>query len=155
MRNRLIRKLSLDFAMVLLTLLAFAYQLTGNTMHELIGLSMLVIFMAHIQLNRQWFVTLLKGKYPRRRQATVTINLLLLITMVVTIVSGLMSSNLLFSLGNIESILLPRELHTIAAYWFLVLTAMHLGMHWEMIMAKMRKMVFFHFYFTLIRTYYA
>ena len=41
------RKLSLDLVMTALILLSFAYQLTGNTVHELLGFFLLALFVVH------------------------------------------------------------------------------------------------------------
>ncbi len=71
---------------------------------------------------------------------SVTINVLLVATALLMILSGLLNSDLLFSLVHVESELLPRELHTAAAYWFLILMEVHLGMRWKMVMVEARKL---------------
>lgn len=134
------KRLSLDLVMVVLILLEFAYEFTGCTVHELIGLSMLSLFVVHGAWNWRWFANLLKGKYGGLRVASMAINVLLLIAVSLMIVSGLLNSDLLFSLLQIELDLLPRELHTASAYWLLILMGVHLGMHWTMIMNETRKL---------------
>lgn len=137
-----LKKLAIDLVMTALILLAFAYQLTGNTVHELIGFVVLGFFLVHnVALNSRWYATLLKGKYNARRIASIAVNLLVLATTVTLVVSGLVNSRLIGGLLGVEGDFLPREIHTTAAYWFLVLMSIHLGMHWRMIMAEMRKMV--------------
>ncbi len=138
MNRKLIKRLSLDLVMTAVILLAFAYPLTGNTLHELIGIAMLVLVVVHARWNWKWFLTLLKGKYNGFRRVSVTVNLLLATAALMMMLSGLLNSNLLFSVLNIEFDLLTREFHTAAAYWFLILMAIHLGMHWKMIMAEAR-----------------
>ncbi len=125
--------------MTVFILLAFAYPLTGNTMHELMGIFMLALFVVHGKWNWKRFLTLLKGKYNGFRLASVTVNLLLLAAALMMMFSGLLNSNLLFSVLNIEFELFTREFHTAAAYWFLILMAIHLGMHWKMIVAEARR----------------
>jgi hypothetical protein len=138
-----LKKLALDLVMTILILLAFAYQLTDNTVHELIGFVVLGFFLIHnIALNGRWYATLLKGTYSGRRIASITINLLVLATTVTLVVSGLVNSRLIGGLLGVLGVvgdLLPREIHTTAAYWFLVLMSIHLGMHWRMVMAEARK----------------
>lgn len=133
-------RLSLDLVMTLLIMFEFAYRLTGSTLHELIGLAMLSLFIVHGAWNWRWFATLLKGRYAGLRIVSVTINNLLLVTVVLMMASGVLNSDLLFSLTQVELDLLPRELHTAAAYWFLILLGVHLGMHWKMVMAAARKL---------------
>ena len=137
---KLITRLSLDLIMTLLILLEFAYRLIGSTLHELIGLSMFTLIIVHGNWNWRWFAMLLKGKYAVLRIVSVTINTLLLITGLLMMVSGVLNSDLLFSLTQVELDLLPRELHTATAYWFLILVGVHLGMHWKMVMAEASKL---------------
>lgn len=139
--KQLLKKLSLDLAMTTLVLLAFAYQLTGNTLHELIGLAVLGFFVVHnVVLNRRWYASLPKGKYTARRLANAAVNLLVLLAVATMIVSGLVNSHLIAQLLGVKEDVLPREIHTTAAYWFLILMSLHLGMHWRMIMAEMRRL---------------
>lgn len=134
------KRLSLDLLMVVLILLEFAYAFTGSTVHELIGLSMLSLFVVHGAWNGRRFANLFKGKYGGLRVASMAINVLLLIAVSLMIISGLLNSDILFSLLKIELDLLPRELHTASAYWLLLLMGVHLGMHWTMIMNETRKL---------------
>lgn len=135
-----LKKLSLDLIMTILVVLAFAYPLTGNTVHELIGFVVLGFFLVHnLAINSRWYATLFKGKYNARRIASIAINLLVLLTIVTLVVSGVVNSRLIGAALGIEEDVLPREIHTTAAYWFLVLMSIHLGMHWRMVMAEARK----------------
>jgi hypothetical protein len=140
LNRRLLIRLLLDAAMTALILLEFAYQLVGNTVHELIGILTLVMFVVHAKWNWQWFLSLFRGRYTGFRRASVTINVLLLVAAVMMMVSGLLHSNILHSFFGVEFELLSREFHTTAAYWFLVLLAVHLGMHWVMVMAEARNL---------------
>ena len=143
MNRKLIKRLSLDAFMTALILLEFALQLTGSTVHELIGISMLSFFIVHAKWNWQWFLSLFKGRYSGVRRTSLTVNVLLLAAASMMMVSGLLNSNLLFSILNIEFELLSREFHTAAAYWFLILMAVHLGLHWRMVMAEARNLAGF------------
>ena len=138
----LIQRLSLDLVMTALILLEFAYRLTGSTTHELIGVSMLTLLVIHGAWNWRWFAALGKGRYagaPLRIVST-TINALLLTAAWLMVASGVLNSELLFALTQVELDLLPRGLHTAAAYGFLMLIGVHLGMHWKMIMAETGKL---------------
>lgn len=138
--RRLIKRLSLDALMLALILVEFAYPLTGNLAHELIGIGMLVLFLVHGGLNWPWFRTLRKGRYNGLRRVSVSVNALLLAAALMLILSGLLNSHLLSSLAGFEFHFLPRELHTAAAYWFLILMAVHLGLHWKTVLAEARKL---------------
>ena len=135
------KKLLIDLVMTALILLSFAYQLTGNTVHELLGSGLFAWFIVHnIALNRIWYATLTKGNYGTRRMTSVTVNGLLLATTLIMLVTGTLNSHLLAEALGAEGDVLPREVHTTAAYWFLILMSIHLGMHWRLIMAEARKL---------------
>lgn len=55
----------LDTMMTILMMFAFAYQLTDNLYHEVIGVSLFVLFITHNIMNRKWYKNLLVGRYSR------------------------------------------------------------------------------------------
>ena len=136
-----IKKLGLDLLLAALMLFAFAYPLTGNTAHELIGFTLFALLLVHGKWNWRGFLTLIGGKCSGVRRITQTMNRLLLLTTLLMILSGLSNSTLLFSFFTIEFGLLTREFHTATAYWFLILMSIHLGVHWQIIMATARNRV--------------
>ncbi len=138
--GRLSRKLALDGVMLALILAEFAYGLTGSTVHELLGLGLVGLFVLHGGWNWRWFVGLCKGRYRGLRLATLVINTLLLILAMLMMVSGIVNSELLFRTTGIERDWIPRALHTASAHWFLVLASIHLGLHWTQIKTEARRL---------------
>lgn len=136
MIRNLLRKFMLDGVMLALIMVEFAYELTGSTAHEWLGLSLLGLFLVHGGWNWSWFRSLLKGRYRGVRITLLVINGLLLVSAVLMIVSGIVNSNLLFRATGIVLEWLPRELHTASANWFLVLMAIHLGLHWKLVLVE-------------------
>ncbi|MBS1154742.1 MAG: hypothetical protein H6R07_666 [Proteobacteria bacterium] len=136
MKWTLRKRLWLDGMMTVLILLEFAYQLTGNTLHELIGIALFLLFIGHAALNWRWFPALFKGRYNGIRLASLTVNLLLLADALLLMMSGLLNSNLLFAWFGVQSEWLPHEIHSASANGFLILMAVHLGLHWKMVMAE-------------------
>ena len=126
--------------MLALILAEFAYGLTGSMVHELLGLGVIGLFVLHGGWNWRWFVGLLKGRYRGIRLATLAINMSLLISAVLMMVSGIVNSELLFRTTSIKLELMPRALHTASAYWLVVLASIHLGLHWTQIMAEVRRL---------------
>lgn len=51
-------KIIIDIIMTILMLLAMAYQLTGNFLHEIIGVTLFVLFFLHNMLNIKWYMEL-------------------------------------------------------------------------------------------------
>ena len=132
--SRLLRKLALDVLMLSLILVEFAYGLTGSTIHELLGLSLLGLFLVHGGWNWAWFRVLFKGRYTTLRRVNLAVNTLLLTSALVMLASGIVNSDLLFQATDIELDWIPREIHTTSANWFLILMAAHLGLHWKLVM---------------------
>lgn len=131
-------RLSLDLGMTLLMLLALAYELTGNHAHEGIGIAIIVLFGIHNVLNKRWYGSLLQ-KPALRRSPSAVVNVLLVVFVVVLTASSVMHSRSFFAFLPVEKSLETRQLHTTAAYWGLILISLHIGMHWEMVMAAVRK----------------
>ncbi len=42
-----------------------AYNLIGEVAHECFGVAMIVMFLCHHLLNRNWYKTLIEGKYSK------------------------------------------------------------------------------------------
>ena len=56
-------KLIVDATMTVLLFCLMAYQVTGEALHEWIGIGMMVILISHHLLNIKWYSALFKGKY--------------------------------------------------------------------------------------------
>ncbi len=101
---------------------------------------MLILWIVHHILNRSWYSHLFKGKYtPARILQTVT-NFVVLLSMLGLMVSGIILSREVFAFLPISGgIALARPLHVLSAFWGFVLMALHLGLHWNMILGMVRK----------------
>ena len=110
-------------------LLSMANRLMGNSVHEAVGIVILAFFILHQTLNWRWYKVLFKGRYDIRRTVNTLVNALLLSAFVLLIGSSVMISRTLFSSLDIDGSLTLRQIHTTTAYWFLVLSAVHLGIH--------------------------
>lgn len=133
-------KIILDIIMTVLLLFLMARQITGETAHEWLGASMLILWIAHHILNRSWYMHLFKGKYtPMRILQTVT-NFAVLLSMFGLMISGIILSREVFAFLPISGgIALARSLHIVCAFWGFVLMALHLGLHWNMILSMIRR----------------
>jgi hypothetical protein len=141
MAPKLLARLILDFAMTILILFAMAYRITGDVAHEWIGIAVTLLFIVHNAINWRWYRVLFKGKYDVKRAINTLVNLLLFVAMTVLVISGVMLSRTVFSFMGFDSGMQIRQIHTSTAYWGLILVAVHIGMHWEMIVAAMRRMM--------------
>lgn len=140
MKKKFICKIVIDMIMTVLLLFLMARQLTGDLAHEWLGAGMLILWIAHHILNRSWYIHLFKGKYtPMRIFQTVT-NFAVLLSMFGLMVSGIILSREVFAFLPISGgVALARPLHVLSAFWGFVLMALHLGLHWNMILGMMRK----------------
>jgi hypothetical protein len=133
-------KLFIDFAMTILMLFALSYRITGDKAHEWIGISVCALFVLHNIINRKWWTALFKGQYNFRRSLNTIVNLALLLAVIILSVCGILHSRTVFAFMKFSGGMLLRQAHTIAAYWFLILASIHIGLHSDIIMKGIRKM---------------
>lgn len=140
MKKKMICKIVVDVIMTVLLLFLMARQITGDSAHEWLGAGMFVLWIAHHILNRNWYRHLFKGKYtPVRILQTVT-NFAVLLSMFGLMISGVVLSREVFAFLPISGgIALARTLHILSAFWGFVLMALHLGLHWNIILNMVRK----------------
>lgn len=130
---------TLNIAMTVLWLLIMDYRFTGNAFHEISGVVLALLFIFHNVLNRRWYELFFKGRQSLRSKLVTLVNLLLAVAMVTVFVTGVLISVTVFApLGIRSGGLLVHDLHQGSAYASFILAAIHLGMHWEMLMAKLK-----------------
>ena len=135
----MIGKIAVDLAMTVLLLLLMAKQLTGNVAHEWLGAGMFVFWIAHHALNFGWHRSLFRGKYTPVRAMQTVVNLLLLAAMLGTMVSAVILSRAVFAFLPISGgIALARPMPIFCSFWSFVLMALHLGLHWKMVLGMVR-----------------
>jgi hypothetical protein len=140
LNGKLLFKIGNDFIMTILMLIAMAYYITGNMIHEVVGVVVLVLFIVHNFLNRSWYKAILKGKHNVRRILQIGINLLFLVTMVLMMISAVLISSDLFPNIPINNDMMLRQLHVQTAYWGFIIMAVHIGLSWGMIINSVRRM---------------
>lgn len=133
-------KLLLDVVMLILLLFLMAYPVTNPLIHEILGIVILICFVIHHLLNRKWYQTLMKGKLSLIKKVYIFINFILLIDILVIFLSGLTMSKLLPFL-NFMSIGMARKAHMMATYWGFILMAIHLGLHLQIMLVKIKKYI--------------
>ena len=140
MKSVLKVKIAVDAAMTLAMLLLMAYSLVGEAAHEWIGMGMLALFIAHHVLNRKWIGALSKGRYSPFRIVQTTLAALILLSMMGSMVSGMVLSRYVFSFlpkhGGYD---FASKIHILCAYWGFVLMSLHLGLHWNMLLTMAKK----------------
>lgn len=140
MKGKMIVKIIVDIFMTVALLLLMAYSMIGEKAHEWIGAIMFLLFVVHHILNSFWSRNILKGKYNIRRIVQSLIVVLIFFCMAGSMISGIIISRYVFSFLNITSgASWARSVHMLCAYWGFVLMSIHLGFHWNMVIAMMGK----------------
>lgn len=123
--------------MVLGILVVMDYRFTDNAIHEIIGLFIVLPFIIHNILNRHWYTSIGKGKRNLLRSLTTITNLLLLVMMLLATVTGVFISQTVFPFFSLSSSLWVHRLHSLSSYLGFILSAIHLGFHWQALWGKM------------------
>ena len=140
MKPKQIIRMAVDIGMTVLLLLLMAFMLTGQKAHEWLGAAELVLFVAHHVLNARWLKNIGRGKYTPFRLLQTVLALLVLLTMLGSMVSGIMMSRYAFAFLDIHGgMSLARTIHMVCAYWGFIFLSAHLGLHWSMIMGMAKK----------------
>lgn len=106
----------------------------GDAFHEWVGAGMLVLFLLHHIFNFKWSRAVFCGKYTAYRILQTVLVLAILLTMLGSLVSGIILSCHVFTfLGIDEGRSFARTLHLVCAYWNLALLSFHLGLHWNIL----------------------
>lgn len=139
MKVNVMIKRSVDIAMYILFLLLMGQCVLRGAVHEWMGISIGILFVAHNILNYKWYKTLLKGKYNAMRTVQLVINIFLLLAMLFCMTSGILVSQYIFAVGNGSVIEFGRHLHLVATAWGFILMSVHLGLHWSIFSAIVKK----------------
>lgn len=131
-------KIIVDILMTIVFILLMCNQVTEAFAHEILGVSVFILFIIHQILNINFYKNIFKGKYNKLRVAFIIINILLLVMMIIMIISSLMVSQYLFRKLDIGSVSLGRMLHVLAGYSIYMLIGLHLGLHYNSLI-KLKK----------------
>ena len=142
MKNkRFIVKILIDIGMTVCLLLLMPYSLLSETAHEWIGMAMLLLFISHHILNRKWLLSIGKGKYNVFRVIQTVLVIIMFILMMGSMISGILLSNHIFKRIEISgAYMTARQIHMFCAYWGLVVMSLHLGVHWNIVVAMVGRL---------------
>jgi hypothetical protein len=135
-----ILRLFLDGLAAVLLLVALAYWWLGNVVHEVVGTAMFLLLIAHNLFNRRWYGSVTRTRREPRSLFNVFATFALLMTMLVLLITSVLISNALSAFFSAWGGFTVREIHTLAAYWALVIVAIHLGLRWPMLMSFARSL---------------
>lgn len=133
-------RLAFDFTAAGLLLFGLSYWWLGNIAHELAGTAMFLLIIVHNVFNRRWWGTIPKARREARGRFNIAVTLVLLVAMLALLVTSVLISNALSGIMSAYGGFTVRQIHTLAAYWALVIVSVHLGLRWPMIMGVARKL---------------
>ncbi len=138
-KTTLLFRRTVNLCLIILLLLLMNYQVTGEALHEWIGISMTIVLIIHHILNHKWYGALFRGKYNPYRMITTVVNTLLLVSIVLTAISGMsMSTHAVPFLYGLTGMVFAHTAHLAFSYWSFILIGLHLGLHLPAITAKIR-----------------
>ena len=137
-QNMMIKRI-VDVCMTVLLLCLMAYQVTGEVLHEWIGMGMTALVIIHQILNRKWYGAIFKGKYNPYRIVTTVVNIALLLSFALTAFCGMsMSGHAVPFLYGMTKVSFARRMHLSMSHWAFVLMGLHLGMHIPVMFARLK-----------------
>ena len=135
-----ILKMSLDIVMIIVLVLLYNSHVANLIFHEVAGLLVCGLFVIHCLLNRKWIIDVSKKlcskSLPFKTKFGYSLNILLCITFIILIISGINTSQILFPSNSHGSIW--RGIHHQAAALSIILVGVHIALHWSFI-ANMAK----------------
>lgn len=134
------KKLIVDIIMFILMLLEFSRLYTGALLHELIGIALLILVIVHLILNKNYLLNILKVKYNVRSIIMLITNILLIISFLLTIVLGILSSGETITFLNIHNLTIVK-LHKILGNVSLIVIGIHLGINFNAMFGKITKLI--------------
>ena len=132
-------KIVIDILMYFIFVILMGHHITENLIHEILGTILFILFILHHILNYRYYKTIFKGKYNFKRVFLLIIDLLLLISMIGMMISGVIISSDVFSFLNIQTTIFGRQLHMVSTSLAFVIMSIHLGLHLGVFINKLNK----------------
>lgn len=122
MRKRFI----IDALLLLIIIISMFYNVTGNLLHETIGLILLVIVIVHLIINKKVIMNFLNNLNNKNY----IVDIGLIVFLIITLITGIIISNSVFSFLNIGNSEVMVLIHKISSYimflCFIIHTLLHL-----------------------------
>lgn len=115
------KKLIVDILMFILMLLEFSRMYMPTILHEIFGITLLLLVILHLILNKNYLKSIDKGKYNLKRTIMLITNILLIISFFLSILFGILSSQDLLkfmNIGNMNIISLHKTISYISLNTF-------------------------------------
>lgn len=119
----------LDILMAAGLLFLMSFHLTGNKLHEWLGVAIILLMIIHNILNRKWYKAAFKGTYKTERWLLLITNILLAVTFIGIVISSLLISTEVFPFTQAKLLSFGRNVHMLCTAWIVPLVGIHIGFH--------------------------
>ncbi len=142
--SQVMRDLAVDGTIFAAFLVATSPRLTGESIHEWLGIAFGVAIIVHLLLHWQWIVATTRrivSKLPWSTRANYLLNTLFFIDMTIILFTGLMiSRTALPALGiQLSGGFAWRSLHSLASDIGVLLLGLHIALHWQWIVSAIKR----------------
>jgi hypothetical protein len=127
-----------DVIAVVLYLIAANPAITGLALHEWASLGLVLVFFIHCALNYELFTSAFRKKAGAVARANVALDVVILATFMVCVVSGIMVSRFVLPAFGLvaQGYFFWNPLHAISAKLLLTLLLVHIVVHWKWLAAR-------------------
>lgn len=142
MKPKVIINVACNIMMTIFLILLMSYSLIGESTHEILGISIFVLFILHHILNYRFEKNIFHGKYTAYRTFQTIVVIVIFITMTGSMISSIALSKYMQTFISIpRNIEFMRITHLLSAYWGFVMMSIHLGIHWKMSLSLIYKII--------------
>lgn len=131
-------RIIINILMTIFFITLMGYHITGNKIHEYLGVITLLLVIIHNILNIKWYKNIVKGKYNFQRAFLTMIDLLLLIDTIGIAISSVIISSEVFEFLNIQTTMFGRRLHMVTTSWGFIFISAHIGLHLGSVIYKLK-----------------
>ena len=144
--DNLRKRIVFDVLLTALLVFEMLFQLTGDFLHEVVGMVFFVTIVVHLVLSRKWIGVTSRSIAQGKKLKTgntlrMVMGIALGVTMLVLMASSLAISNVLYGFGiNLAGGAYATwvAVHTASSYLLCCLVAGHLAIHWASVAAAFR-----------------
>jgi hypothetical protein len=123
-------------------------NLSGNTIHEWLGLALLGTFVVHVFMHLDWITSVGKAFFKKLWHSSrlkFVLDILVFLSIITVSLSGIMISKtalpaLGISLGQVSSAW--RQLHSLAADAAILMVGLHFALNWGIVVKMFKKYIF-------------
>ena len=131
------KKITVDILMGIAIILEFISL--PILIHEIVGIGLIFLIILHINFNKNYFKAIPKGKYTLKRTINLFINIGLLISLTVTIISGILSSQKSMKNLTIGKYKL-KHIHKSSSIFSLIFLGLHLLTARKKLLRELKKL---------------